>query len=218
MIYIIIGIFISLLFVLFCCLNNIANNICNKTKGKLEAVNCKIYNFKEVLKKYNITIPSNIIEKTKEYNKLTDIEKKAVLAASNGIFKQTLIKEKLENKYGKFFKLSRTDFYLLQFIIGLAGFFTLVISLIAFATITVEMKECEDKIKVYSDMENNVRPYEEDVVELIYKVKHGKELAKNHYWTSLRTKRWLELDETPLNTIKNTKGFNTIPPRTIERK
>lgn len=37
-----------------------------------------------------------------------------------------------------------------------------------------------------------------------------------YYWTSLRSKKWLELDETPLFTIKNTKGFNTVPKINIK--
>lgn len=212
MIYIIIGIFISLLFVFFSCLDDILRKIFEKTQGTLNAVNYKISEFNNILKKYNIPAPSNMFVKTDEnFNKLTDIEKRAVIAASNGFFKEKIKKNKLERKLDKLFHLNNFDYFYVKFITGLVAFFTLSISLIAFATLTIEMKEYEDKIKVYSDITNNIKPYEAEVNELLYEIQHGKNLAKNYYWTSLRSKKWLELDETPLFTIKNTKGFNTVP-------
>lgn len=219
MIYIIIGIFISLLFVFFNCLNDILRKIIDKTQGTLKAVNYKIDKFNEVLKEYNIPVSGNMSVKTDEnFNKLTDIEKKTVIAASNGIFKEKIKRNKLERKIDKLFHLNNFDYFFAKFITGFVSFFTLSISLIAFATLTVEIEQIKDKTRIYSDVTNNIKPYEAEVNELLYKIQHGKNLAKNHYWTSFRSKKWLELDETPLFTIKNTKGFNTVPQINIKRE
>ena len=219
MIYIIIGIFISLLFVFFSCLDDILRKIIDKTQGTLKAVNYKIDKFNEVLKEYNIPVPSNMFVKTDEnFNKLTDIEKKAVIAASNGIFKEKIKRNKLERKLDKLLCLNNFDYFYVKTITGLVAFFTLSISLIAFATLTVEIEQIKDKARIYSDVTNNIKPYEAEVNELLYKIQHGKNLAKNYYWTSLRSKKWLELDETPLFTIKNTKGFNTVPQINIKKE
>lgn len=219
MIYIIIGIFISLLFVFFSCLDNILRKIINKTQGTLNAVNYKINKFNDALKKYNIPAPSNMFVKTDEnFNKLTDIEKRAVIAASNGFFKEKIKKNKFERKLDKLLYLNKFDYFYAKFITGFISFFTLSISLIAFVTLTVEIEQIKDKTRIYSDVTNNIKPYETEVNELLYKIQHGKNLAKNHYWTSFRSKKWLELDETPLFTIKNTKGFNTVPQINIKRE
>ena len=219
MIYIIIGIFISLLFVFFSCLDNILRKIIDKTQGTLNAVNYKINKFNDVLKKYNISVPSNMFVKTDEnFNKLTDIEKETVIAASNGLFKKRIKRIKLEKKLDKLLYLNKFDYFPAKFIIGFVAFFTLSISLIAFVTLTVEIEQIKDKTRIYSDVTNNIKPYEAEVNELLYKIQHGKNLAKNHYWTSFRSKKWLELDETPQFTIKNTKGFNTVPQINIKRE
>lgn len=219
MIYIIIGIFISLLFVFFSCLDNILRKIIDKTQGTLNAVNYKINKFNDVLKKYNISVPSNMFVKTDEnFNKLTDIEKKTVIAASNGLFKERTKRIKLEKKLDKLLYLNKFDYFPAEFIIGFVAFLTLSISLIAFVTLTVEIEQIKDKTRIYSDVTNNIKPYEAEVNELLYKIQHGKNLAKNHYWTSFRSKKWLELDETPLFTIRNTKGFNTVPQINIKRE
>jgi len=219
MIYIIIGIFISLLFVFFSYLDNILRKIIDKTQGTLNAVNYKINKFNDVLKKYNIQVPGNMFIKTDEnFNKLTDIEKKTVIAASNGLFKEKLKKNKLERKLDKLLCLNKFDYFYAKFITGFVSFFTLSISLITFATLTVGIEQIKDKTRIYSDVTNNIKPYEAEVNELLYEIQHGKNLAKNYYWTSFRSKKWLELDETPLFTIKNTKGFNTIPQINIKAK
>ena len=193
MIYIIIGIFISLLFVFFSCLDDILRKIIDKTQGTLKAVNYKIDKFNEVLKEYNIPVPSNMFVKTDEnFNKLTDIEKKAVIAASNGIFKEKIKRNKLERKLDKLLCLNNFDYFYVKTTTGLVAFFTLSISLIAFATLTVEIEQIKDKARIYSDVTNNIN--------------------------SLRSKKWLELDETPLFTIKNTKGFNTVPQINIKKE
>jgi len=218
MIYIIIGIFISLLFVFFSYLDNIIEKAISKTRGILDAVCYKISEFNNVLKKYNIPAPSNIFVKTDEnFSKLTDIEKKAVIAASNGLFKERVKKDKLEKKLYKLAGLKNSDCFLFaEIITGLVALFILLFSLIGFVYLTIEVEEFKDKIKIYSDVTCNVRPYEAEVNELLYEIQHGKNLAKNHYWTSFRSKKWLELDETPLFTIKNTKGFNTVPQINIK--
>lgn len=219
MIYIIIGIFISLLFVFFSCLDNILRKIIDKTQGTLNAVNYKINEFKDVLKKYNISVPSNMFVKTDEnFNKLTDIEKETVVAASNGLFKERIKRNKLERKLDKLLYLNKFDYFPAKSIIGFVAFLTLSISLIAFVTLTVEIEQIKDKTRIYSDVTNNIKPYEAEVNELLYKIQHGKNLVKNYYWTSFRSKKWLELDETPLFTIKNTKGFNTVPQINIKRE
>lgn len=219
MIYIIIGIFISLLFVFFSCLDNILRKIIDKTQGTLNAVNYKINKFNDVLKKYNISAPSNMFVKTDEnFNKLTDIEKETVIAASNGLFKEKIKRNKLEKKLDKLLYLNKFDYFPAEFIIGFVAFLTLSISLIAFVTLTVEIEQIKDKTRIYSDVTNNIKPYEAEVNELLYKIQHGKNLAKNYYWTSFRSKKWLELDETPLFTIRNTKGFNTVPQINIKRE
>lgn len=219
MIYIIIGIFISLLFIFFSCLNNIVRKAINKTQGTLDAARYKISKFNDVLKKYNISAPSNMFVKTDEnFNKLTDIEKRAVIVASNGIFKEKIKKNKLERKLDKLLCLNNFDYFYVKTITGLVAFFTLSISLFAFVTLTVEIEQIKDKARIYSDVTNNIKPYEAEVNELLYKIQHGKNLAKNHYWTSFRSKKWLELDETPLFTIKNTKGFNTVPQINIKKE
>lgn len=219
MIYIIIGIFISLLFVFFSYLDNILRKIIDKTQGTLNAVNYKINKFNDVLKKYNILVPSNMFVKTDEnFNKLTDIEKKTVIAASNGLFKERIKRSKLEKKLDKLLYLNKFDYFTAKFIIGFVAVLTLSISLIAFVTLTVEIEQIKDKARIYSDVTNNIKPYEAEVNELLYEIQHGKNLAKNYYWTSLRSKKWLELDETPLFTIKNTKGFNTVPQINIKKE
>lgn len=219
MIYIIIGIFISLLFVFFSYLDNILRKIIDKTQGTLNAVNYKINKFNDVLKKYNILVPSNMFVKTDEnFNKLTDIEKKTVIAASNGLFKERIKRSKLEKKLDKLLYLNKFDYFTAKFIIGFVAVLTLSISLIAFVILTVEIEQIKDKTRIYSDVTNNIKPYEAEVNELLYKIQHGKNLAKNYYWTSFRSKKWLELDETPLFTIKNTKGFNTVPQINIKRE
>ena len=158
------------------------------------------------------------VKTDENFNKLTDIEKKAVIAASNGIFKEKIKRNKLERKLDKLLCLNNFDYFYVKTITGLVAFFTLSISLIAFATLTVEIEQIKDKARIYSDVTNNIKPYEAEVNELLYKIQHGKNLAKNYYWTSLRSKKWLELDETPLFTIKNTKGFNTVPQINIKKE
>jgi len=230
MIYIIVSSFFCLWFLFSCFYVNHIKKSLQKINGKIFASDEKLKSFKEVMLNKNIVITDTIMnfliekDKNENYNKLTDGEKNLINISAYGYYKEREIERKLINKKRKIEKLNdylKQDYSLfavVKWVLGFLGVVILTISICILSYYEYEARYFKNKIETYSDTTNNVRPYEEDVMEILTEIHHSKDAINNNYLFSFRTKKWLSLNEASLKNIKDTKGFNIVPPRIEYRK